>query len=195
PLHATDTLSEILDSPEREAWLEWIRQCPLATSVHGWLLVHAGVVPQWDAAMTLALAEEVGTMMRGPDLPGFLHVMYGNEPMRWDDALAGPDRWRFVINVLTRIRFCADDGTLEFKTKDGAGAAPPGYMPWFKVPGRRTRDTPMAFGHWSTLGLRDEPNLIALDTGCVWGGALSAMRIDGGRRELFQVNCGHPSVM
>ncbi|NRF70372.1 symmetrical bis(5'-nucleosyl)-tetraphosphatase [Aquincola sp. S2] len=189
PLHASDTLDPILQSPEREAWLEWVRQCPLADTAHGWLLVHAGVVPQWDAATTLALADEVSHLLRGPDLPGFLRVMYGNEPLRWDDRLSGAERWRFVINVLTRIRFCSDDGTLEFKTKDGSAGAPPGFRPWFEVPGRRSADTPIAFGHWSTLGLRMEPKLMALDTGCVWGGRLSAVRVDGGRRELVQVPC------
>lgn len=188
PLHRSDTLGEILASPEREAWLDWVRQCPLADSAHGWLLVHAGVVPQWDAAQTLALAGEVGALLRGPDLAAFLRVMYGNEPLRWDDSLAGPDRWRFVINVLTRIRFCSDDGTLDFGTKDAA-AAPPGFRPWFEVPDRRTAGTPIAFGHWSTLGLKLEPMLMALDTGCVWGGRLSAVRVDGGRRELVQVPC------
>jgi bis(5'-nucleosyl)-tetraphosphatase (symmetrical) len=94
-----------------------------------------------------------------------------------------------VINVLTRIRFCSDDGTLEFGTKDGAAAAPPGFRAWFEVPDRLTAGTPIAFGHWSTLGLRNEPTLLALDTGCVWGGALSAARVDGGRRDVAQVHC------
>jgi bis(5'-nucleosyl)-tetraphosphatase (symmetrical) len=189
PAHRTDTLDDILHSPERDAWLDWIRQCRLADSAHGWLLVHAGVVPQWDAVTVLSLAREVETMLRGPDLPGFLRVMYGNDPRRWDDAMTGADRWRFVINVLTRIRFCSDDGTLEFGTKDGAAAAPPGFRAWFEVPGRLTAGTPIAFGHWSTLGLRNAPTLLALDTGCVWGGALSAVRIDGGRRDVVQVHC------
>jgi bis(5'-nucleosyl)-tetraphosphatase (symmetrical) len=193
PLHATDTLSDILDSPEREAWLDWVRHCPLADTAHGWLLVHAGVVPQWDAAQTLALAAEVHTLMRGPDLAGFLRVMYGNEPSCWDDSLRADARWRFVINVLTRIRFCDAQGKLDFKTKEGADAAPPGLMPWFEAPNRRTATTPIAFGHWSTLGLRNEPLLLALDTGCVWGGRLTAVRVDGGRRDLVQVTCPNGS--
>lgn len=189
PLHASDTLTDILTSPEREQWLDWLRQRKLADSAHGWLLVHAGVVPQWDAEQTLALADEVHDLLAGPDLAGFLRVMYGNEPSRWDDRLQGADRWRFVINVLTRIRFCDSTGKLDFKTKDGAAAAPPGFYPWFEAPGRRTEGQPIAFGHWSTLGLRVERTLLALDTGCVWGGALSAVRVDGGRRELVQVSC------
>ena len=115
--------------------------------------------------------------------------MYGNEPVQWSDALQGPPRWRFIINALTRIRFCTPEGRLELHLKEGAHAAPPGYQPWFDIPGRRTRGTPIAFGHWSTLGLIDRPDLLALDTGCVWGGALTAARVDGGRREIVQVRC------
>jgi bis(5'-nucleosyl)-tetraphosphatase (symmetrical) len=187
--HRSDTLGEILAAPDREAWLDWVRSRPLALVHAGWLCVHAGVVPAWDTARTLALAAEVEAMLAGPDLPGFLQVMYGNQPLRWDESLAGPDRWRHVINVLTRIRFCTADGTLEFGTKDGADAAPPGHAPWFDHAHRRTAGTPVAFGHWSTLGLIHRPDLLALDTGCVWGGALSAVRVDGGRREVLQVPC------
>jgi bis(5'-nucleosyl)-tetraphosphatase (symmetrical) len=187
--HKSDTLDDILHSPERDAWLDWLRQRPLAAQAQGWLLVHAGVVPQWNAATTLALAAEVQQMLRGPDLAGFLQVMYGNEPKRWRDELQGAERWRFVINVLTRIRFCRGDGTLDFQVKEGADAAPPGYRPWFDIPGRATEGVPMAFGHWSTLGLINRPDLLALDTGCVWGGALTAVRVDGGRRDVVQVAC------
>jgi len=184
-----DTVADVLDAPDREHWLAWLRHQPLAHAEAGWLCVHAGVVPQWDAATTLELAAEVQAMLQGPAMPAFLRLMYGDEPGRWRDDLAGPERWRFVINVLTRIRFCREDGTLDFKTKDGAGAAPPGFHPWFDVPGRRSTGQPIAFGHWSTLGLVNRPDLLALDTGCVWGGCLSAMRVDGGRRELVQVRC------
>lgn len=192
--HRTDTLRPILDSADRDTWVDWVRHLKLADTVHGWLLVHAGVVPQWDAAQTLALAAEVEAMLRGPDLPAFLQVMYGNEPARWRDDLRGADRWRLVINVLTRIRFVDADGTLDFKLKEGADAAPPGLVPWFDAPGRRTAGTPIAFGHWSTLGLIDRPDLLALDTGCVWGGRLTAARIDGGRREIVQVRCEQAAV-
>jgi bis(5'-nucleosyl)-tetraphosphatase (symmetrical) len=187
--HRSDTLGEILASPERDAWLDWLRQRRMACVEAGWLCVHAGVVPAWTAARTLALAAEVQAMLAGPALPDFLQVMYGNEPPRWSDDLRGAERWRFVINTLTRIRFCTPDGELEFDTKDGAGAAPPGYHPWFDVPGRATAGHPVAFGHWSTLGLVNRPDLLGIDTGCVWGGALTAVRVDGGRRELHQVAC------
>jgi bis(5'-nucleosyl)-tetraphosphatase (symmetrical) len=189
PAHASDTLGEILRSSERDAWLEWLRARPLALHCHGWLCVHAGVAPAWTAPQTLALAAEVEAMLRGPDLAAFLPRMYGNEPARWSADLQGPDRWRHVINVLTRIRFVHTDGTLEFKAKEGAAAAPPGLVPWFDAPGRASVDTPIAFGHWSTLGLVNRPDLLALDTGCVWGGALTAVRVDGGRRDVTQVDC------
>ena len=187
--HRSDTLGEILASPERAAWLDWLRQRRMAWLEAGWLCVHAGVLPQWDAAQTLALAAEVEAMLAGPDLPAFLQVMYGNEPRCWDDELQGAERWRFVINTLTRIRFCTPAGELEFATKDGADAAPAGFMPWYQVPGRATAGQPVAFGHWSTLGLINQARLLAIDTGCVWGGALTAVRIDGGRREVVQVRC------
>ena len=187
--HRGDTFQDILDSPRRAHWLEWLRHRPLAARACGWLLVHAGVVPHWTAEATLAHAAEAQAMLRGPDLAGFLPKMYGNEPRRWRDDLPDVDRWRFIINTLTRIRFCTAGGELEFDTKDSAAAAPPGFAPWFSHPGRLTAGVPIAFGHWSTLGLIDSPDLLALDTGCLWGRQLSAMRVDGGRRELFQIDC------
>ena len=190
PEHRTDTLRQILDAPDRDAWLDWLRARPLALMSQGWLCVHAGVAPAWTAARTLALAAEVEALLRGPDLAAFLPRMYGNDPALWQDGLQGADRWRHVINVLTRIRFVhTDDGRLDFKLKEGADAAPPGLVPWFEAPGRASAGTPIAFGHWSTLGLVTRPDLLALDTGCVWGGALTAVRVDGGRREVLQVRC------
>lgn len=187
--HKDDTVDDILGAPDRETVLDWLRHQRMALHEHGWLMVHAGVVPQWDLAQVLTLAGEVEQMLRGPQLAEFLPLMYGNEPAQWRDDLAGAERLRFTINALTRLRFCDAEGVMDFKLKDGATTAPPGLMPWFDVPGRRTADVPVAFGHWSTLGLLDRPKLIGLDTGCVWGGHLSAMRIDGLRRELIQVDC------
>lgn len=187
--HRSDTLDAILHAPDRDDWLNWLRQQRLAMHAHGWLMVHAGVVPQWDAGQTMALAAEVEAMLQGPDLAEFLPQMYGNEPARWADDLQGVARWRCVVNSLTRLRFCAADGTMEFATKDGAGESPEGYMPWFEVPERRTAGTPVAFGHWSTLGLINRPDLLALDTGCVWGGQLTAVRLIGTARELIQIDC------
>jgi bis(5'-nucleosyl)-tetraphosphatase (symmetrical) len=184
-----DTLAEVLQAPDSQECLGWLRQQRLAHVEENWLCVHAGVVPQWDTAQTLALAAEVQAVLRGPEMATFLPEMYGDEPRRWDDTLQGPARWRFIVNTLTRIRFCGADGSLELKTKEAAASALPGFGPWFQAPDRRTAGQPIAFGHWSTLGLVNEPGLLALDTGCVWGGSLTAVRVDGGRREVMQVPC------
>lgn len=189
PEHASDTLREILDAPDRDAWIDWLRQRPLALEAEGWLCVHAGVAPTWDRALTLALARELQALLASHELGNFLPLMYGNKPARWDDGLEGPDRWRCAINVLTRIRYCHADGSLDFKAKQGPGLAPPGLTPWFALPHRASAGTPIAFGHWSAMGLVQQADLLGLDTGCVWGGALSAVRVDGGRRELVQVAC------
>jgi bis(5'-nucleosyl)-tetraphosphatase (symmetrical) len=184
-----DTLGDILASPQREACVDWLRHCPLALQVDRWLCVHAGVPPSWTVEQTLGYAQEVSDLLADKHWPALMKVMYGNEPVQWDDQLSGAARWRFIINALTRMRFCTAQGELEFKAKEGASAAPKGFMPWFEVPDRLTCDQPIAFGHWSTLGLINRPDLLALDTGCVWGGQLSAARVDGGRQEIIQVRC------
>jgi bis(5'-nucleosyl)-tetraphosphatase (symmetrical) len=189
PLRRHDTLSELLAAPDARALLEWLRQRPLGLYEHGILMVHAGVVPQWNAAQTIAACALVTGALRQPDYADWLRNLYGNTPARWQDDLQGIDQLRLIVNAVTRIRFCTADGTMEFASKEGVGAAPAGYMPWFEVPGRKTADVTVAIGHWSSLGLVNRPNLIALDTGCVWGGCLSALRIDGGRREVVQVAC------
>jgi len=193
PRHRSDTLDDILDAPDREAWLDWVRQRRMALFEHGWLMLHAGVVPQWDLALTLELARELETALCERPPREFLGAMFGNEPRRWDGALGGDARLRFTLNTLTRTRFVADDGTLEFATKDGADAAPPGFRPWFDAPGRRTAGVPIAFGHWSSLGLVERDDLLCLDTGCVWGGKLTAVRLDAGANETIQVDCAAPA--
>jgi bis(5'-nucleosyl)-tetraphosphatase (symmetrical) len=188
--HYHDTLDDVLAAPDRDALLGWLRRQRMACHEHGWLMVHAGVVPQWDLAATLALAAEVETLLQGNGLVDFLRVMYGHETLRWDDALADTARLRFIINVLTRVRFVTADGTLDLSTKESAASAPPGLYPWFDAPQRRSAGTPIAFGHWSTLGLVERDDLLALDTGCVWGGKLTAVRLgDAGEREVIQVAC------
>ena len=192
--HRGDTIREILDAPDRERWLDWLRQRPLALSLGsgagGWLMVHAGVVPQWTREQTLQLAGEVERVLRSAAAGEFLQVMYGDEPARWRDDLAGAERLRFIVNVLTRIRFVGADGTLDLHTKDGLDGAPPGMFAWFDAPKRATAGVPIACGHWATLGLINRPDLLALDTGCVWGRQLTAVRVDGGRRDIVQVECG-----
>ena len=187
-----DTLDGVLQAPDRPALLAWLAQQRLAVQDHGWLMVHAGVLPQWDAAQVLQLAAEVEAVLRGPELPEFLGQMYGNEPAAWDASLAGAARLRVIVNALTRLRFCTPDGRMDLKASGRVDQAPPGTLPWFDVPHRRSAGTRIAFGHWSTLGYLQRPDLLSLDTGCVWGGCLSAWRLpdDGtGAGELIQVRC------
>jgi bis(5'-nucleosyl)-tetraphosphatase (symmetrical) len=175
--HKSDTLGDILCAPDRTALLDWLRQQPLARLDFGVLMVHAGVLPAWTATKTIALATEVQSALQSPDYAEFLRQMYGNEPSNWSESLRGPERLRVIVNALTRLRFCSAQGQMEFASKEGAGKAPEGYMPWFEVPGRLSSNTPIACGHWSTLGLVQRKNLLCLDTGCVWGGCLSAYRV------------------
>jgi bis(5'-nucleosyl)-tetraphosphatase (symmetrical) len=185
---ASDTFQHILAAPDRDALLHWLRQRPMALMAKGHLLVHGGVLPQWTAAKTLELAGEVEAALRGPEWTGFLAAMYGNQPDHWDDGLSGAARLRCIVNALTRMRFCSAEGVMDFKMKESAQAdAGSGLMPWFDVPGRRSADTPVVFGHWSALGLQIRPDLIALDSGCVWGGQLSAVRLDD--HALLQIDC------
>jgi bis(5'-nucleosyl)-tetraphosphatase (symmetrical) len=188
--HRTDTLDEILAAPDRQALIDWVRTRPLAYHAEGWLMVHAGVLPQWSVAHTLELAAEVGAVLAGPRWIDFVREMYGNHPARWSESLAGHDRLRVIVNALTRLRFCTRDGEMEFATKDGVDGAPPGFAPWFDVEGRASAGSPIVFGHWSTLGLIDRPDLLALDTGCVWGGRLTAVRLSD--RSVVQVQCARP---
>jgi bis(5'-nucleosyl)-tetraphosphatase (symmetrical) len=187
PLHADDTLQEILGAPDRDELLAWLRARPLAHREEGILFVHAGVLPPWDADTTLELAAEVTRRLAASDHDAFLREMYGNEPARWSDMLTGHDRLRCVVNALTRVRLVDADGAMLLKHKDSSAKAPPGALPWFEHPARATRGTPVVFGHWSTEGLVMRENLIGLDTGCVWGGRLTALRLSD--RALFQVDC------
>ncbi len=199
PPHRKDTVSAVLHAPDRAALLGWLRAQPLAlldnVQGHDLLMVHAGVLPSWTAHQTQDLAQEVARMMESDAFEPFLHQMYSDTPDRWSEQLRGVARWRVIINVLTRLRFCTEDDRMEFKTKDGAAAAPSGFRPWFDVPGRRSAQATVAFGHWSTLGWLERSDVISLDTGCVWGGQLSAARIDADagcgrlRTTLLQVPC------
>jgi len=196
-----DTLQDVLQASDREGMLDWLRHQPMARS---WsdhkgqrvLMVHAGVQPHWSLDHTLALAQEVHEVLQGPHLPDFLHVMYGNTPDHWDENLTGSDRLRVVINTLTRMRFCTADGAMDFASSESAEHAPEGLMPWFACPDRKTAGDVVAFGHWSTLGLINQPHLMALDTGCVWGRQLSAVRVDHDlqERQLVQIDCAQEQV-
>jgi bis(5'-nucleosyl)-tetraphosphatase (symmetrical) len=189
--HRNDTMDTVLLAPDREEMLHWLRQQRMAMQEHGLLMVHGGLLPQWDAAQALALAGEVEAVLRGPGLVDFLSVMYGNEPAQWDDSLTGANRLRVIVNAMTRLRFCTPQGVMDLKASGAPRAAPPGYLPWFDVPGRKSAGTTIAFGHWSTLGYLRRADIISMDTGCVWGGCLSALRLGAGSdaHELIQVKC------
>lgn len=195
PAGARDTLGGVLAASDGPALLAWLRQQPLARShAHGaehLLAVHAGAMAAWSASQALALAAEVQHALQGPHCVQYLQAMYGNTPVRWSDDLRGDERLRTITNGLTRMRFCTTDGALDFSSNESAADAPPGLVPWFDVPGRRTAGTLLAFGHWSTLGRLERADLLGMDTGCVWGGALSAVRFGCtlAEREWLQVPC------
>ncbi len=187
PPHRKDTLGEILEAPDRAEVLDWLRRRPMLHRQDGWLMVHAGLLPAWTAEVAEALARELESVLRGPDGDAFLADMYGNEPRKWKAKHAGQDRLRFIANVMTRLRYVHDDGGLEFLNKGAPTDAPEDLTPWFDAPKRKNRDVRILFGHWSTLGLLLRDDVVSLDTGCLWGGQLSAFRLEDGR--LFQVQC------
>jgi bis(5'-nucleosyl)-tetraphosphatase (symmetrical) len=172
-----DTVQPILDAPDRAELMDWLRHRPMALSNGKVLTVHAGVLPQWDLQQTIECAQEVEKALRKKSYKDFLADMYGNTPNKWSNSLKGYERLRVITNALTRIRFCTPTGTMEFESKEGFEDGPKGYIPWFKTPKRKTQDALIYFGHWSTLGLLQHGNVIGLDTGCVWGGKLTAMEI------------------
>ena len=202
----SDTLDGVLQASGKRKLIDWLRTRPLAMletiENKPLLMVHAGVLPAWTAQQTIQLAHEVEAALQSAEIKDFLQHLYGNSPARWDAGLVGYDRLRVVVNALTRLRFCTADGAMEFDSKEGAGAAPAGCMPWFEVPGRQTANVTVAFGHWSTLGHIQRAGVLAMDTGCVWGGCLSALRIGVAKTgnhaaedssawdtELIQVHC------
>jgi len=172
-----DTVQPILDAPDRTELMDWLRYRPMALSNGQVLTVHAGVLPQWDLQQTIECAQEVEKALRKKSYKDFLANMYGNTPNKWSNSLKGYERLRVITNALTRIRFCTPTGIMEFESKEGFEDGPKGYIPWFKTPKRKTQDALIYFGHWSTLGLLQHGNVIGLDTGCVWGGKLTAMEI------------------
>jgi bis(5'-nucleosyl)-tetraphosphatase (symmetrical) len=182
-----DTLQDILDAPDGGELLDWLRRQPLCHTEGDYCLVHAGLLPQWTAARARDLGREVEAALRGPDYREFILNLWGSEPIGWSDDLAGWPRLRVIVNAMTRMRFCTTDGIMEFKVKGKVANAPPGYLPWFELPGRKSADSILVTGHWSALGLKITPNLLALDSGCLWGGHLTAVRLED--RRVFQVDC------
>jgi bis(5'-nucleosyl)-tetraphosphatase (symmetrical) len=196
-----DTVDGILKAPDRKELIDWIRNRPMALSNGKVLTVHAGVLPQWDLQQTIECAQEVEKALRSKSYKEFLANMYGNTPNKWSNSLKGYERLRLITNALTRMRFCTPSGQMEFESKEGLENGPKGYIPWFKVPKRKTANTLIYFGHWSTLGLLRRNNVIGLDTGCVWGGKLTALEIadsnkDSKGLEIIQVDgYDHPLRM
>ena len=188
--HRDDTLAPILAAPDRDELLDWLARQPLAIADAGLLMVHAGVLPQWTTGRVVELAREVEATLAGDAREPFLRVLYGDEPHTWRDGLEGFDRLRTIVNALTRLRFCTADGRMDFREKGGAAHAPPGFRPWFAHPQRRTASSLVVCGHWSTLGLVLAPNVLMLDSGCLWGGALTAIRLPD--RRVFQVPSREP---
>jgi bis(5'-nucleosyl)-tetraphosphatase (symmetrical) len=187
-----DTFDEVLAAPDRDELLDWLRHRPLCHVEGGYCLVHAGLLPQWTAKRARELAAEVEAALTGPDWREFLAHMWGSEPAAWDERLAGWPRLRVIVNAMTRMRFCSLDGVMDFKVKGELTKAPAGNLPWFELPDRRSADSVLITGHWSALGLKILPNLLAIDSGCLWGGPLTAIRLED--RELFQVACAPEEV-
>ncbi|MGF6599976.1 bis(5'-nucleosyl)-tetraphosphatase (symmetrical) [Paraburkholderia sp. GAS448] len=186
-----DTIDDILAAPDAPDLLEWVRHRPIAHFENNMLLVHAGVLPQWDAVLTMELAEDLQRALRAPTWKETLAGLYGNEPNCWRPNLKGIDRLRLTCTALTRMRFCNLDGEMDFSSSGGLDSAPPGYMPWFDLPERATSDVTVVFGHWAALGLMVRDNVIGLDSGCVWGHQLSAIRLASlpDDRTVTQVDC------
>ena len=185
--HKGDTLDDILNARDRDELLHWLRQQKLAWREGDVLMVHAGVLPGWTLDDTMQRAAEAEAALRDAHYRDFFAQMYGNAPVAWDDRLQGVERLRVIVNAFTRLRYCSVDGEMEFHHKGAPGTQPAGWLPWFEVSGRMSAEATIVIGHWSTLGLINRPDLIALDTGCLWGGRLTAVRLED--RQVFAVQC------
>jgi bis(5'-nucleosyl)-tetraphosphatase (symmetrical) len=178
-----DTFDDVLGARDAKQLVDWLRTRPMMHAADGYAMVHAGLLPVWSVKKALALAKEVETALGAADYREFLKNMYGSKPEEWSDSLQGWDRLRVIVNAMTRMRFCSGKGRMEFHAK--GAKAPPGYLPWYET--RTAKETPLVFGHWSQLGLRLDARATCLDSGCVWGSSLSALRLED--RALYQVAC------
>jgi bis(5'-nucleosyl)-tetraphosphatase (symmetrical) len=182
-----DTIDDILHAPDRDELLDWLRRQKLMHIGHGYAMVHAGLLPQWSIEQALTLAREVEQALVRNDQAEFMSVMYGNRPNAWNCDLKGYDRLRVIVNAMTRMRLCTADGMMEFSHKIAPVNMPEGYTPWYDAPNRVNRNMPIIFGHWASLGVLLREDVIALDSGCVWGRKLTAIRLEG--RRTFQCGC------
>ncbi|QSA96718.1 symmetrical bis(5'-nucleosyl)-tetraphosphatase [Methylococcus sp. EFPC2] len=173
-----DTFAAVLSAPDRDELLDWLRRLPLLYGDGAFYLIHAGLPPQWSLEDAIRYAGEVENLLSGEAYAEFFPHMYGDLPDCWSDDLRGWDRIRLITNCFTRMRFCTADGRLDLKEKVPLGQQSPGLLPWFRVPGRRSQGTNIVFGHWSALGFHAENGCWGLDTGCLWGGELTALRLD-----------------
>ena len=189
-LHDGDTLDQVLRQPDAQALVDWLRQRPLLIEAGTHIIVHAGLLPAWTVADAVALAREIEHELRGPDYRDFLRTLFRNEPRSWHDDLIGVARYRATVNAFARLRFCTAFSEIEFHEKRNASFAPTGFEPWFALPGRRSSNAHVISGHWSSEGLRLLPNASLLDSGCLWGGALTAVRLED--RAIFQVPSQQP---
>ncbi len=187
PPHREDTLDGILHASDRDELLDWLRHRKLMHAASGYAMVHAGLLPQWDVPRALALAGEVEAVLRGDTHGELFRNMYGNSPAAWSDHLQGYARLRVIINAMTRLRLCTREGVMEFGHKTNPADGPQGYMPWFDVPDRASAGTPLVCGHWAALGLMLRTDVYAIDTGCVWGRELTALRLED--RQIFSCGC------
>jgi bis(5'-nucleosyl)-tetraphosphatase (symmetrical) len=178
PPHRSDTLASLIEATDTDELLTWLRYQPLLIADSGYVMVHAGLLPQWQLCDALSYSNEVQAALQHNDFKSFLSNMYGNTPVAWHDDLVGYDRLRAITNAMTRMRICTAHGALEFTFKGELKDIPAGYMPWFDVPTRKTKDIGIVCGHWSALGLQQRANIYALDTGCLWGGKLTAMCLE-----------------
>lgn len=191
-LKPSDTLTEILEAPDRDTLLGWLQQQPLLINDHGYTMVHAGIPPQWSLKKAKRLAAEVEAVLQSDQAGLYFDTMYGNQPARWDKSLEGPDRWRVITNYFTRMRLCSAKGKLELISKVAPEKATGDYAPWFIHPERKTAHDKIIFGHWAALEGRDCGDyLYPLDTGCVWGGCMRLMRLgdDQHDEQYFETSC------
>ncbi len=190
--HAFEGLKNVLNAPDADKLMDWLRNCPLMHLDEQHVLVHAGIPPQWTLEQTKQHTDQICQILRGDNAKDLLQHMAGNYPTQWQENLTPPDRWRYIINALTRMRFCKANGELDMKTKGAPSQAPSGFQPWYAHPKHKVLGTfkeknkLLLYGHWAAAnGIRDHPQVVALDTGCVWGNALTSMRLED--RKMFQV--------